>query len=206
METTYAAIMRPVGMRLEADGSWSENIAVIYGESEDAAEQSYRQWCDECHGYDTSLPLGVLLDNYFYEVLLESRSLKPSTKNWYLKIYKTHFRGTPLTKKSVNSITAMDLKLAYNALDCSDSSLRAIHAVMKKLCAFLSLRGDGHDFTAGVEIPKRKKKARAEIEVWSDNELEIINAHLADAPRIRFLIVMLINTGCRISELLALRY
>ena len=49
-------------------------------------------------------------------------------------------------------------------------------------------------------------KADSEIVVWTDDELKLIESRLDEVPVIRFLTVLLINTGCRIAELLGLQY
>ena len=73
------------------------------------------------------------------------------------------------------------------------------------------------DITKSLVVPKPKKKnAPGEIIVFNDEEIEAIKKYIArkDLPyyenrrvcRLRFLITLAINTGARISELLALTY
>lgn len=58
-------------------------------------------------------------------------------------------------------------------------------------------------------MPKKKdsieKKSTQDITVWSDSELKKIIENLGE-NRIRLLIILAANTGCRIGELLGLEY
>jgi integrase len=95
--------------------------------------------------------------------------------------------------------------MQYNSMTCTAQNIHVINGLLARMYSFLQFHSGIRDISKSVTLPKMPKKGRG-IEVWTDNELETITAALPTAPRIRFLTVLLMSTGCRISELLGLKY
>lgn len=206
MEEKSVKVTKAVGMKMADDGSWHERDMDFFGATESEAEESYEKWQQDCYGYDTSLPLGDLMEKYIYEILITDRNIRYNTKAEYVSAYKNYLRGTPIAARPLKNIRAIDLQIRYNQMNCDGRYIRLVNTLIGKLYAFLQLQINIQDITKQVTVPSLVTKSGIDIEVWSDSELAVIKENLPSAPRIRFLIVLLMNTGCRISELLALRY
>jgi len=201
-----AKVTKAVGMKMDDRGAWHESYMDFYGATEEDAEESYEKWQQDCYGYDTSLPLGDLVEKYIYEILINDRNIRYNTKAEYISAYKNYFREMPAARRPLKNIRAIDLQIQYNQMNCEGRYIRLANTLIGKLYAFLQLQMNIQDITKQVTVPQLVMKSGVDIEVWSDEELAVIKANLPNAPRIRFLIVLLMNTGCRISELLALKY
>jgi Site-specific recombinase XerD len=199
-------IRKCIGKRLASDGSWQDNFKMFSGDSYEDAEQNYLMWEKDCYGFDISLTLGELLDKYIYDIMIDDPDIRYNTKYGYIITYKQYFKDQPITRIPLNQIRAIDLQFAYNSLRCKPRYIRSINFLIGKLYNFLQLRFEIPNISQAVTIPKAPSVPRCAVEVWTDEELETITKNLDTAPRIRFLIILLINTGCRISELLALKY
>ena len=96
-------------------------------------------------------------------------------------------------------------------MTCPESEINALHKLMRRFYRYLEQQGLARDFTSSLTVPKPKHETESEkkIVVWEDEEIERIFNGFSNVRgdfRIRFLIVLAYHTGCRISELLGLKY
>jgi Site-specific recombinase XerD len=199
-------IKKVVAKRIGEGGKWEDRERAFYGKTEQDAEQAYLLWQQECYGFDTEDTLGDLTEKYIYEMLIPDRNMRYNTKRGYIMAYTKYFKGTPIMMRPLSTVRAIDLQLAYNSMDCKGVNIRLMNTLLGKLYAFLQLGSNVPDITKQVKVPQLVMKADSEIVVWTDDELKLIESRLDEVPVIRFLTVLLINTGCRIAELLGLQY
>lgn len=156
---------------------------------------------------------GVLADGWISEFFVNDGSLKDSTKARYISAWNRTIKKLDLYHLSLDEITAKTLQTAYNGLIASGTKISELEQANKLLVRFykyLEIEGLGRNFTSSLTLPKEKiNAADDEIVVWSDDEIKKILSSLDKADnrfRLRFLIVLAYYTGCRKSELLALKY
>ena len=111
----------------------------------------------------------------------------------------------------LDQVRSIDLQGFYNRLECPHSSLKSMHNLMKLFFRYAEKEGYCRDITVSVKIPDKKTKKdlylsnENNITVWSDEEVRIILDKSIFHPLYCF-IVLALNTGLRVSELLGLKY
>lgn len=142
----------------------------------------------------------------------------PGTKQRYVDAYRANMEQLPITKKQLKDITYKDIQAAYNSMTCKPSSVRNVHKLLRLFFALMvNQRVIEVDPTNGVSLPAIEKKTDpGEIITFTDEEIARIKKYICrtDLPyyeqqradRFRLLVLLLIHTGARISELLALTY
>lgn len=156
---------------------------------------------------------GVLADSWISEFFINDGTLKDSTKARYISAWNRTIKPLELYHLPLQEVTAKTLQTAYNGLVASGtkiSELKQVNKLMVRFYRYLEIEGLGRNFTSSLTLPKEKVNgADEQISVWSDDEIKKILGNLDKADnrfRLRFLIVLAYYTGCRKSELLALKY
>jgi integrase len=188
-----------VGKRSLGGGEW-EDITRDFGEPGE-----YREWQKATRGFDITLPFGDLIETYIYEVFIPDRTLRFNTKRNYMNAYRLNMQGSGITKIPFEDVQAIDLQLFYNKTDGPCCEIRMLNNLLIKVYDFLQLWTDVINIARVVRPPAAVNTRKSHVEVWSDDDLKKIMAGLSTNPRIRFMIILLINTGCRISEILGLK-
>ncbi len=208
----YYRTTRTVGYKLNKAGNKEAVKKEFYGKSRKDAEAKYAAYMDrqKLGLEDKTQYFGIMADNWLYEFLANDPKLKNSSKDLYISTWKKYLPQSDLYYLPLESITAGMLQRFYNALNCPSSSLATINKVMSRFYKYLVTEGYAtHDITASLSIRKDPRNDAEEIIVWTDEELQTILNSFYKAQsgfRLRFLIVLAANTGCRISELLGLKY
>lgn len=192
-----------VGKRCIGDGEW-EDIMRDFGD-ELEAEKAYREWQRDTRGFDITLPFGDLIETYIYNVFIPDRTIRFNTKRNYMNAYRLNMKGTDITKIPFEDVQAIDLQLFYNKTEGPDCEIRMLNNFLIRLYDFLQLWTGIINIARVVKPPAARSSRKAQVEVWSDDDLKKIIESLGTNPRIRFMIILLINTGCRISEILGLK-
>lgn len=205
----YYRIYRKVGMKVNKMGIWVDDRKSFYGSCKKEAEEKYQEFMERKKaGTVSDRCLGQLIDQYIEDVF-KICDLANSTKAKYISAYEKLLRPSRLAGMSLTEISAMDIQQFYNQSDGSASSLRSIHNLLRRFFNYAELQGMCRDVTHGVTPPKRPKTAAENdvltVDVWKDADLKKVVSAL-EGERLRLLVILAVNTGCRIAELLALTY
>ena len=212
----YYRISRKVGMKRNKQGLWVDDKKAFYGSCKREAEEKYQKFMERKKpGISSDRRLfGELADFYIYNVFIHDANYADATKQQYINAFKAHIASSRIAGLHIDELTSMDLQELYNNMECAPAGLRKTHNLMRLLFKYLSVEGICRDLTQNLVLPDKppceqaKKSSvgdNGEIITRSDEEIEkILQGTLGH--RLRLLVVMGINTGCRISELLALTY
>lgn len=207
----YYRIRRTVGKKLNKDGQWVDDIKEFYGKNKSDAEQKYEAYKKKKNAGMTLEKkfFGVMADFFIYQVFMNDSRFSAGTKERYEQVYRLYIKPMKTAGLLLEKVTTQELQYFYNTVNCSNATLKAIHNIMGHFYKYLEKEGYCRNLTVNLVLPKKKdskeKKLTQEITVWSDKDLKKIIENL-DNSRIRLLIILAVNTGCRIGELLGLRY
>lgn len=161
--------------------------------------------------YDKKQYFGIVADAWIKNEYLPKSRNNTSTMARYITTWNRLVKPSKLYSMPLDEITGLTISEFYQSLynkGTSPKALTDIHRIMKKLYSYISLNRLGYDNTIGLEVPKPPKEIKENtILTWSDSELEAIMNGFEKAYngfRLRFLVVLAINTGARIGELLGL--
>lgn len=208
----YYKITRKVGMKKSKSGEWIGNYKAFYGKSKKEAEAKFQEYMhNQNRAGNSSQPVGALIDEWIEAVFKVSDSAD-GTKSRYISCYNNYFKDYAIAGTICSEIRPLDLQTHYNKLNCPPSSIKALNKLLRRFFKYAAVNGLCDDITASVEVPRTDSKSKYDpdkesIEVWSDEELrELLTRMEAQEHRLYFLVVLAVNTGARISELLALKY
>ncbi len=208
----YYRIRRKVGKKLNSKGVWVDDYKLFYGKNKSEAEAKFAAFMDNLNKGITNKPLhfGEMMDTFITEVFLKDSRYSDSTKTRYVNAYNNNLRESSLAGLALSNIKSIDLQAAYNALTCGASTVRSLHNPVTHFYRYLENENICRDITKNIVLPKvEKTKGNAvsdgTIETWTAEELKTILKG-SEGHRLHLLFVLAANTGCRIGELLALRY
>lgn len=217
-EYKYLHISRKVMEYDESLGQFIEKRRSFYGKSKKEAEQKCEDFKKKMEDLRIELnkstserlserQFGESVASYIDNTLMPDSSTKDATKLRYINSYHNIFDGQDLLSKPIKAVCGEDLQSVFTKSTYAPSSKEAALKLLRNYYKYASSQHIAHDVTQGIVIPKAKTKRQDQsIVVYSKDEL---NAFLDRTPldhRLRFLIVMAMETGCRIGELLALTY
>lgn len=211
----YYRLTKTVGRKLNKNGIEVPVKKQFYGKSKKEAEQKFADFMErQKKGISTDKSyFGVVAEHWIDDYLLHDKTLAPATKERYINAWHKWFAIESFYTLELNKITPMNLQHFFNTTSAPLSSQRSILKMLRKFCKFLL--GENlivRDISASIVLSKREMPSEEdlhEIETWSDAELTAIFTGFQKAQkhfRNRFLLVMLANTGMRISEALGLKY
>lgn len=212
----YYRINRKVGEKVNSEGKVVPIKKVFYGDGKKDAEDKFKAYMEQLKIQeeeaklvpDLKKPMYQVVDHWI-EVFFNNCDLAESTKELYVKNYKSHFRESELASCKLGDVTALMIQEFYNSSDLKNSNLKAIHKLLIRFYNYCELNDICSNIVRPVKVPKKdtadKLHGVHEIDVWDDADLKkVINA--LSGTTMRFLVVLAVNSGCRISELLALTY
>lgn len=185
----------------------------FYGTSKGDAERKYRDWLEK-HYRDGAVRLSEpvratfseLSRIYINEVLNPSQKYALATKDRYANSYYTHIQGAWLDKMPVAEIRATDVQRFYNGLEVSKQTLATVNKFLAGFNRWLTLNEYAPDFLSAVEIPMKPENKRHDgIVVLSEEEVRSILGSIK-GHRLCFLVHVMLYTGARISEAIALEH
>lgn len=193
------------------------HFKTFYGATIKEAEAKYNAYIAGAN--KTPVFFDDLIEAYITDTFLPDPRFKPRTKQRYLDGYRKNLEPQKdFIQKPIKDISYQDIQKAYNKMTCKPSGIEACHKLLTHFFRLMLATGTiEQDPLIGVVVPKPEKKTDpGEIITFSDAEIEAIKTYIMrdDLPakeqaridRLRFLIMLLIHTGARISELLALTY
>lgn len=185
----------------------------FYGRTKAEAEQKFTEYiangCADTPSRASATDRAVFSDKariYINDVLKPSQKYATATKERYSMAYNTHIRETWLDRMMVKDIRAADVQSFYNEIDVSMQTLATINKFMSGFVRWLVLNDYSNDFLRAVEIPLKPENKRHDgILTWEDAEIKKILSSI-DGHRLQFLVYILLYTGARISEAIAMKH
>ena len=210
--TDYYKIKRKVGKKLNKAGHWVDDYKYFYGKNKSEAEAKYKRYKgNQIKGVtNKTFYFGEMADTFIKNVFLNDSRFSEATKERYVNAYNNNLQQSPIAKLPLEEVKSIDLQTVYNNLSCGASTVRSINNLLHHFFKYLEKEHICKDITENIVLPKITNRkgnvvSDGDIEVWTSTELKKIiegpNKH-----RLRLLLILAINTGGRIGELLALRY
>ncbi len=208
----YYRTYRKVGMKLNSEGVWVDNRKAFYGTCKADAERQYQEYIKNIsNSHEQSVCLGKLIDEWINTFFINS-SLANGTKNLYISSYKRHFRNTSLAGRPIAEVKAKDLQSFYNDSSISFSTLKALNNLLKRFYKYAEVNDIARNITTSVAVVRKENAKKyipanntSNIEIWNEADLKQFIEAL-NGTTLKFLVVLAVNSGARISELLALTY
>lgn len=205
-EYGYVKVKRKVGMKRAPSGAWVADYRQFYGATKKEALEKYNAYIEQ-RNRPVSTCFGDLLDNWIANVFSLDSRYKENTKGLYVKAYENNFKDSTLLGLDISEVTGVALQASYNALTCAPSTVRALDKLLSLFFKFAEREGYCRDVTTSLVLPPVKHKTDDQtIDVLSDDEIAKIVDGFPKDHRLHLLVILALRTGCRISELLALRY
>lgn len=202
----YYRIRRKVGMKQNRAGAWVPEYKFFYGKSQKEALDKYDEYISKGL-LNSAACFGEFLSWYIDNVFLIDNSLKASTKSIYVNAYINALSGSKLLGCSIDTITGSDIQQALTAAPVAQTTKRQALKLIRSFYKYLEAQHIAKDISSGVIIPAAKsKKENQDIVIFTDEEINKFISEIPQDHRLRLLIILAINTGCRIAELLALKY
>lgn len=207
----YFRIKRKVGRKLNKQGIWVDAYKEFYGKTKKEALEKYEKYLAEQQlGDKAKKCVGEVIDQWVETVFLQD-DLAEGTKINYYSAYKNHFRDKTIAGKLITEITPLDMQQFYNENQdvIAYSSMQSLNKFLKRFFQYCDLNGYCRNIMQSVTVPAKKKidveDFDTEISVWEDDDLKKVIDHLEGSTK-RLFVVLAVNTGARLAELLALTY
>ena len=186
----------------------------FYGSSKGDAERKYKEYVEEVarlkqerRGEPPTATIHQRAEEYIDNVLSVSQKYASGTKKRYASSYNAHIKGTDFDNMIASMVRASDIQMFYNRLNVSQQTLRQIHKFMSAFWKWMVLNEYASNVISAVELPIKKDNSRHDgIQIWEDAEIRKILMNIHDYDRIMFMVEVLLYTGMRIGEVLALKY
>lgn len=202
----YYRIRRKVGMKKNKAGNWVADYRLFYGKSKKEAESKYRAYISK-PSLEADRPLGELIEQYIENVFLPDSTLKETTKTRYLNAFYSFFRKSRLSELPLSSVTGLDIQSEINSARVKPSSIKQAVNLLKRFYAYVSAQHIADDVTRALVLPQIEHKRKTQdIEIFTDDELRKFTELTPTEHRLRLLVILGMNTGARVAELLALKY
>lgn len=208
----YYRLRKVVGHRVNEAGEEVSVIKNFYGSSKKDALKQYDEYMSKKKaGIDTEGQyFGIVADNWLHEFFLKDNSISSRTRDLYYTCWNKYIVPTDVYHMPLADVFTSTLQKLYNELDCPASALININKLMKRFYKYLDREGIAKNMTSSLVLPaSQKKQKEKEIVIWTDEEIgKIMNGFnkAQNCFRLRFLIMAAYYTGCRVSELLGLKY
>ena len=152
-------------------------------------------------------PFGESVTAYIDNTFMPDSSIKASTKLRYINSYHNIFDNKSVLYKPVKDVCGEDIQAVITESDKAPSSKEAALKLIRNYYKYASSQLIAHDVTQGIIIPQAAQKRQDQsIVVYTKEELDAFLEYTPTDHPLRFLIVLAMETGCRIGELLALTY
>lgn len=188
----------------------------FYGTSKGDAEKKYKQFLEERARekyekaqYYSSATIHERAKEFIDNSLSVSQKYARGTRERYESAYRTHISGTDFDKMAASDVRAADIQKFYNELPVSAQTLKSVSKFMSAFWKWLVLNDYAPNVIVAVDLPIKPDNSRhSGIQIWEDKEIHkiLMNIDKTEYFRISFMVKVLLYTGMRIGEVLALRY
>lgn len=215
-ENCVCRIRRKVGMRPSPKtGKMVPWYKDFYGSSKTEAENKATAFIEELNRKASDRTFGELMES-FISVFLRDETLKESTRRLYVDAYRNTLFGSALTACRIGDVTGAMIQREIDLSNRGATTLRNVRILLTRFYKYLQNQGiTCFDFSAGIVIPKpeRRRKPGEPVETFSNDEMAALMGYFDEYRekhghdhRIRFLVLVCLNCGLRISEALGLKY
>lgn len=150
---------------------------------------------------------GESVKAYINNTFMPDSSIKNATKVRYVNSFNNIFDEQSILLRPLKNVCGEDIQAVFTGSDYAPSSKEAALKLLRNYYKYAASQHIAHDVTQGIVIPKAKQKRQDQsIVVYEREELDAFLKYTPADHRLRFLIVLAMETGCRIGELLALEY
>lgn len=214
----YAVINCKVKPYLDKNGN-RKDYKKFYGKTKKECREKRDRFNADQGIAARNMFFGELVDDFIINNFLPDPKYKERTKQRYIDAYNNNFKSHKITKKLITDVDYRGLQEAYNDMTCAPSTVEAIHKLLKHFFELMEQEDICRNPTKSLIVPKPEKKNSSEsgeIVVFNDEQIQTVKDYISrtDLPgyekrrvdRLRFMILLAINTGARIGELLALTY
>ena len=210
----YWYVTRVLGRKLNDKGKLVPVKKTFYGKTQKELDEKVTRAMTRFGLADDPAPryFCEVFEAWYKDFFLVDSSLSSGTKSTYSRYWECYRDYADFYILPVDNVKPSMIQRFYNELVhtfCVPSSaVRKIHNLLRRFYRYLALNGLAEDRTDSLIVPKNAsliEKDEADIVIWEDYELKRIMAGLDSAPdyfRLRFLIVLMANTGVRIGEAL----
>lgn len=217
-EYNYCRIQRNVEIYDEEAGAFKVIKKAFYGENKKAALKKLSDHEEAIEALKIELSkstserlaerlFGASLKAYIDNTFMPDSSVKNATKLRYVNSYHNIFDNQSILNMPLKTVTGEDIQAVITNSNYAPSSKEAALKLIRNYYKYASSQHIAHDVTQGIVIPKAKQKRQDQaIVVYEPGEIDALLKYTPVDHRLRFLIVLAIETGCRIGELLALTY
>jgi integrase len=209
-EYRYARSTKTIGTYLNAEGKEKKLRIVGRGPTKKDAIEDRDKKIERARGKKNSndfVPFRQIADEYMYSVFLVGNDAD-ATKEKYLTVYEQYLQESDVSDLPVSSIVCNDFQEILNTADCAYSTLRVISNVVRRIYKYIEVEKNVPDITRNLQVPRRNDERiskNKEIIIWEPDEFVAVITNLG-SWRYRLLVLFSAYTGCRISELLAVKY
>ena len=202
----------------EASGRFIYKRKYFTGKNKKDAEQKYEAHKQHIEALEIELSKSTSeklaerrfkesLEAYINNTFMPDSSIKDATKLRYINSYHNIFDGADILSMPLRSVCGEDIQAVLTKSDYAPSSKEAALKLIRNYYKYAASQHIASDITQGIIIPKAKKKRKDQsIVVYDKAEFDTLLNRTPKDHRLRFLIVLAYETGCRIGELLALTY
>lgn len=162
----------------------------------------------------------LVSEQWRLNVFLNDGSLSPNTIRLYDSVWQRYVKTAEFFPMELDKISPMTIQDSINSIQAnggSQSAIKVMINMLRRFYRYLELNGIARNVMTSIVIPKSQftdtqthvNVLPEKITIWSDEELHKILTSFDKAQagfRLRLLLVLASQTGCRISELLALEY
>lgn len=202
----YYRLRRKVGRRKNSNGQWTTDYKLFYGKSRKEAEQKYIDYITKST-LSKETCFGEAFEEYITDVFNIDGSIKDSTKAIYINSFYRVFDNTNIGGYNLDEINGQDLQRVINASKSNAGTIKQAVKILKRFYRWLSSQRITSDITQSLVLPRVNHKRQDEnIEVFSSDDLKRFKNDTPLDNRLRFMIILAIETGMRIGEILGLQY
>ena len=210
----YWYCTKTLGRKVNENGVLVPVRNTFYGKTQKELEEKVNAALERFSKCGEAKPqyFSILFEMWINDFFLSDASLSAGTKSTYIRNWEKYKEFADFYIMPIDLVVPRMIQMFYNELfyehNASPSSIRKIHNLFRRFYAYASLNGLAEDRTACLRVPRDKfdiVKADSDVVIWEDEELEKILSgfdSVRDDFRLRFLIVLLMNTGLRIGEAL----
>ena len=202
----YFSVRRKVGMKKNKAGKWVADYRLFYGESKKDALRKFDAYMQR-DSINAEKPFGEVFDWFIDNVFSVNDQLSGNTKTLYINAYKSTFEKSKITGQLLKDVTGADIQSVITSSRVSASTIRQAVKLLRRFYKYAAAQNIVNDVSGDLVLPVvKKKKTDQSVEVFTDKELRTFLDDTPKEHRLRLLVILAINTGARIGELLALTY
>jgi hypothetical protein len=148
-----------IGKRLNKDGLWVDHRKYFYAETITELEKKIKEYMQKrSEGLSTEKQyFGELADYFVYKIFIHDGTLANSTKHKYVQAYERQFRTSSVAGLSLQKVNTILLQEYYDSLVCSDSALKSVHNLLRRMFRYLSTQGYCKDVTSNLVLPQKEE-------------------------------------------------